>query len=675
TLSDPRARLNAAVSDRYRIERELGQGGMATVYLAEDLRHGRKVAVKVLRPELAAVIGADRFLQEIKLTAGLQHPHILPLHDSGAAHGVLFYVMPYVEGESLRDRLAREKQFEIEVAVEFAKQVASALDYAHRRGVIHRDIKPENILIHDQQALVADFGIALAVSSAGASRMTETGMSLGTPQYMSPEQAMGDRELDARSDIYSLGAMLYEMLTGDPPYTGSTAQAVVAKVITEKAPPVTAHRETVPGNVAAAIQKALAKLPADRFHSASDFAEALTNPGFATPLPTAAIEAGLVATRGWRRWIWPAIAAGFAGVAIWSLLRPGAEPVDPVARYGLLLPKEQAPNNHSWETFGLAPDGSWLAYVGPLATPGPGQEQIWLKPRDRFEATPLSGTGDGWSPTASPDGQWVAFISASQGGQVKKVPVIGGSPITLADSVQGSDWSALSWGDDDVITFVDRQSRLRRVPGSGGVSTVVWSPPASRFGGLPTPLPGGRGVLFMFCDAGCRQTQEVWVLDLRSGQARALIPGAARAWYTRLGQLVYVRRDGGAFAIPFDLGSLTTTGAAVPILEGIQVPAGVVPQFALTSRGTLLYFAGQGGGLDVSEAVWVGRDGRAVPVDTTWRFDGAGNAGWALSPDGKRLAIKLNTEAGSQIWVKQLDNGPVSRLTFDSAANLRPRWL
>src|SRR6267378_7437112 len=217
------ARLTTALADRYRIERELGHGGMATVYLARDVKHEREVALKVLRPELAAVLGAERFLHEIKVTAHLQHPHILPLHDSGEADSFLFYVMPYVEGETLRDKLRREKQLPMAEAIEITRAVASALDYAHRHGVIHRDIKPENILLHDGQALVADFGIALAVSAAaGGSRLTETGLSLGTPHYMSPEQAMGERALDARSDIYSLSAVLYEMLAGEPPYTGPT---------------------------------------------------------------------------------------------------------------------------------------------------------------------------------------------------------------------------------------------------------------------------------------------------------------------------------------------------------------------------------------------------------------------------------------------------------------------
>ena len=230
-------RLKTALADRYAIERELGAGGMATVYLAHDKKHDRNVALKVLRPELAAVIGAERFLAEIKTTANLQHPHILPLHDSGEVDGTVFYVMPFVEGESLRDRLNREKQLPVADAVRVATEVAGALDYAHRKGIIHRDIKPENILVHDGRALVADFGIALAAATTGGTRITETGMSLGTPHYMSPEQAMGEREIDARTDIYALGCVVYEMLTGEPPFDGPTAQAIVAKVMASEPEP------------------------------------------------------------------------------------------------------------------------------------------------------------------------------------------------------------------------------------------------------------------------------------------------------------------------------------------------------------------------------------------------------------------------------------------------------
>ena len=292
-MTDTIDRLKTALSDHYAIERELGQGGMATVYLAEDLKHHRKVAVKVLRPELGAVVGAERFLHEIQIAAKLNHPHILTLIDSGQADDsdgrgmprpFLYYVMPYVLGESLRDKLDREPQLAIDEAVAIAKAVAGALSYAHAQGVIHRDLKPGNILLHEGEAVLADFGIALALQASGGERLTETGLSLGTPLYMSPEQATADRPLDARSDIYSLGAVLYEMLGGEPPHTGATTPAIIAKLMTERPAPLRIVRDTVPEYVEAAVSRALAKLPADRFDTAQQFAEALGRPsGVMTP--------------------------------------------------------------------------------------------------------------------------------------------------------------------------------------------------------------------------------------------------------------------------------------------------------------------------------------------------------------------------------------------------------
>src|SRR5512138_42441 len=282
--------LQSALAGRYRVERELGAGGMATVYLARDLRHDRDVAIKVLHPELAAALGAERFLAEIKTTARLQHPHILPLLDSGDAGG-LYYVMPYVSGDTLRSRLDREGQLPVDEAVRIAREVADALAHAHAAGVVHRDIKPENILLQDGHARVADFGIALAIEQAGGTRLTQTGLSLGTPQYMAPEQAMGERTIDARADIYSLGCVLYEMLTGEPPFTGPTAQAIVARVMTDTPRPVSVQRRSVPAHIDAAVERALEKLPADRFSTATEFAAALVGTGAHHPIRRSAVGA------------------------------------------------------------------------------------------------------------------------------------------------------------------------------------------------------------------------------------------------------------------------------------------------------------------------------------------------------------------------------------------------
>src|SRR2546422_370495 len=272
------AQLRAALADRYALERELGRGGMATVYLARDLKHGRPVAIKVLRPEIAAALGPERFLREIEVAARLTHPHILPLHDSGQAAGFLYYVMPYIERESLRDRLEREGQLPLEEALRITREVASALSYAHSHDVVHRDIKPENILLSGGEAVVADFGIARAITQAGGRGLTETGIPVGTPAYMSPEQASGQSRIDGRADIYALGCTLYEMLAGDPPFLASTPQAVLARQSLDPVPRLHTVRQTVPSFVEQAITKALAKVPADRFATAAQFAEALTGP-------------------------------------------------------------------------------------------------------------------------------------------------------------------------------------------------------------------------------------------------------------------------------------------------------------------------------------------------------------------------------------------------------------
>src|SRR5881628_1706628 len=312
-MADQLARLKAALAERYALDRELGRGGMATVYLARDLRHGRLVAIKVLRPEIAAALGPERFLREIELAARLTHPHILPLHDSGQAGGFLYYVMPYIEGESLRERLAREGPLPLEDALRITREVASALSYAHNHDVVHRDIKPENILLSGGEAVVADFGIARAITQAAGTRLTETGIPVGTPAYMSPEQASGGGLVDGRSDIYSLGCVLYEMLVGEPPFTGPNAQVVIAKRFTDPVPSVRRLRDTIPPAIDGAVSKALGKAPADRFVTAAQFAEALTPSGAPSVRPrrsarrtlvagavTAAIGALVVVVMRWR---------------------------------------------------------------------------------------------------------------------------------------------------------------------------------------------------------------------------------------------------------------------------------------------------------------------------------------------------------------------------------------
>ncbi len=653
-------RLQAALASGYRLEREVGAGGMATVYLAHDIKHDRKVAIKVLRPELAAVIGAERFLREIKTIATLQHPHILGLIDSGEVNGTAYYVMPFVEGESLRDRLTHEKQLPVEDAVRIGSEVAAALDYAHRHGVIHRDIKPENILLHDGSALVADFGIALAVSAGGATRMTETGMSLGTPHYMSTEQAMGEREITARSDVYALGCVLFEMLSGEPPFTGPTAQAIIARVMTEEPRSLTLQRKSIPPHVEDAVVKALEKLPADRFATAAQFAEALSRPEATTTLRGAA-AAQRAASRP-RRWVTPApwgLALLAAGIAAWGWVgrSPAGGAIWQYVTFGDTT--QISPTNADLT---LSPDGRSLGFreAGPNG-------RLWLKRWDQLEPIAIPGTEGSGSPVFSPDGRWLAF---TLGGQLKKVPAGGGAAVILADSTAPPNYGIAWLADGSLIYVADRLDMLRRVTAAGQSGGVVMGDSTLRGFGLlnPAPLPGSRGVLFVACQSGCF-TSSLRVLDLRTGTQKRLLDNALAAWYLPTGHLLYVRRDGVALAAPFDVGRLEITGAAVPVLENIAI-TGISAMLTWSPAGTLAYLRGAAA-TGLTEAVRVGRDGKMTTIDTAW--SGPFTA-LALSDDGRRLAVSVGLGAASTgIWAKQLDRGPFTRLSFDGQ-DRRPAW-
>ncbi|HEX2721526.1 MAG TPA: serine/threonine-protein kinase, partial [Gemmatimonadaceae bacterium] len=313
-MSELDDRLQQVLAGRYAVEGEVGRGGMAIVYSARDLRHGRRVALKVLSPDLAQTLGHERFLREIEIAARLIHPHILPVLDSGAADGLLFYAMPFVEGESLRQRLDREKHLPVDHALELARQVAGALTFAHGHGIIHRDIKPENILLSGDAALVADFGIARAVTAAGGDRLTHSGIAIGTPTYMSPEQATGNQELDGRSDEYSLACVVYEMLAGEPPFSGPTIHAITARKLDHREAGVMLLRDSVPPSVGEAIHRALAPLAADRFATVAQFAEALRPPA-TTYSAIQRRNAGFRPSR-WERSLWFAAGAGLALIAV-----------------------------------------------------------------------------------------------------------------------------------------------------------------------------------------------------------------------------------------------------------------------------------------------------------------------------------------------------------------------
>ena len=658
------ARLSTALADRYRIERELGQGGMATVYLAHDLKHDRKVAIKVLRPELAAVIGAERFVVEIKTTAALQHPHILPLFDSGQADGFLYYVMPYIEGETLRAKLDREHQLGIEEAVRITAQVADALDYAHRHGVIHRDIKPENILLHDGRPMVADFGIALALSAAAGGRMTETGMSLGTPHYMSPEQATAEKEITGRSDIYSLGSVLYEMLTGNPPHVGATAQQIIMKIIAEPVQPVTAYRRSVPANVAAAVARAVEKLPADRFASAAEFAKALGDVAYHAPSlgPTGTVALVVPRERRWLGRASAAVAVVATCVAAWGWLRLRAAAHVPAAWEYISL-GDSLEVSPLAPGLALSPDGTTLVFKDNMVN-----GRLWAKRDGALEPTAIPGTERANDPIFSPDGEWVAFVADQK---LEKVKLASGAIVVLADSAAGG-FGGAAWLDDGTIVYVSVDlAQLRRIPASGGVSTTLLANTGLQGQGFghPTPLPGGRGVLFESCTSGC-VTMTLRVLDLRTGEQKVLAQEAGQAWYLPGGHLLYSRRDGVIMAAPFDLRRLELTGPAVPVLRGVQFFFGFA-QFAWSPSGRVVYSTVTGGQNGEWTLVRATRNGALTVIDPS---QSGFYTSFALSPDGHRMAIGVGAGSGSlNIWVKQLDHGPLQRLTF-GGADRRPVW-
>ena len=666
-MTDPQSRLAAALTDRYRIERELGQGGMATVYLAHDLRHEREVAIKVLHPDLGAVLGSERFLSEIKTTARLQHPHILPLLDSGAADGLLYYVMPYVRGETLRSCLARDRQLPIEDALRIAREVADALGAAHALGIIHRDIKPENILLQGGHALVADFGIALAVQHAGGARMTQTGLSLGTPQYMSPEQAMGERAVDARSDIYALGAVTYEMLTGDPPFTGTTVQAIIAKALTERPVPPSTVRDTVPPGVEQAVLRALAKLPADRFANAAEFVAALRadapltgamtrsrggadqSRAFATPRLRAAV-AGLVA---------------LAAVGGWLLGRStGRAPATAMSATRFVL--DQKPGERTpviiGKVFTLSPDGSTMVYV---ATMGGRAQQLYRRRFDELESLAIPGTAGATDPAFSPDGKWLAFFT---GARLVKLPLEGGTPIELA-SVPGATSRGLAWAGNGQIVFATNASTtLFVVSQDGGRVRELFKARGSSGLRWPVALVDPDAVLFSSFSA-VGDSVYVFAGSLKDGSAVQVNDEAYHPLGVLDGKLVYVARNGDVMAAPFDARAKVTTGPGLRVASAVQMSIGTGLAIATLSHGGDLLYRD---GATASQLLYGDAKGNTrTAVPDTMGFQSP-----RFSPDGRKVVVSVESSNRRTIWMLDRGSGILSKFAGDEVATTRdrPEW-
>ena len=726
------AGLAAALADRYRLERELGAGGMATVYLAHDLRHDRRVAVKVLRPELAAVIGAERFLAEIRTTANLQHPHILPLFDSGhlllaadptdptvpTALTVLFYVMPFIEGESLRDRLDRETQLPIGDALRIATEIAAALDYAHRHGVIHRDVKPENVLLHDGSALVADFGIALAASKAGGSRMTETGMSLGTPHYMSPEQAMGQREITPRSDVYALGAVTYEMLLGEPPFTGPTAQSIVAKVMTEKPASLVSRRERIPPQVEDAVLTALEKLPADRFASAAEFAAALKG-GSATVAPRESVGRKSEAAVAPRQRIRPALALatlGLIAAAYWLGGRTGGAAAPPLS-FGRSVKVTWDPGMEILPA--ISPDGRSVAYASGTTL----GMRIFVRTVSGGRSIPLTDdtTGVQSHPSWSPDGTRILFLA---GGGAFSAPAAGGParpelppgrPTAIISATWSPDGSTIAYviGDSLFLRAEDGASRaLARIVEPTG---CTWSPDGTliactsgnalsqivgnAFGNIspsgivlcrvsdgslaevsdsrslnqaPVWSPDGRWVFFISNRHGPRDiyAQHLSRAGRPAGDPLRLTTGLDA-------HTISLSRDGMRLAYATlttesNIWSLALTGR-LPVSEAgaVKVTRGAqsTEHASISADGKWLYYDSDlGGNMDIY------RMPLATGVPERLTTDPADDFAPEPSPDGREIAFHSWRGGSRDIYVMPLDGGPVQRVTSTPLQEATPVW-
>jgi hypothetical protein len=650
----PPAPLAAALAGRYRVQRPLGAGGMATVYLATDVRHDRQVALKVLRPELAAVLGAQRFLNEVRITARLEHPHIVTLIDSGESNGFLWYVLPYIRGESLRDRLVRERQLGVDESLAITRQVAAALEYAHRQGVVHRDIKPENILLHEGEAMLADFGIALAVKEAGGNRLTETGLSLGTPQYMSPEQATGDRGLDARSDVYSLAAVLYEMLAGEPPHTGPTVQAVIAKLMTERPTRLRTVRDSVPEGVDVAVAKALAKVPADRYASAGEFSGALV----AGAAPEERGARGHAAARRWRNVVIGAGLAALAAALAVTIVRRPAPPaiVQPERVQVTFTGNARFPS--------LSADGRRVAYSTRKCTDdGRCTEDLVVQDvGGAGSATVLSGWAGIWTTQWTSDGRYLlveGWPALDRKRGMFGVPSLGGEPRDL-----GCCQGALVVGGDTVLMNSG-------APGDSVVKlTWVSVSDGTVYDSLITPAPAGAAWAWSLAEGGLlavvrgsARGVSIVVMD-RSGRALDSVPLDARRWNglnvrgeSRKFLLAMQRANEGGGSSDLIAYDVSDNGRIKP------KPDTLLRQFdseawSLSRGGLLAYAYGP-----VSYDVWMFRREAAGSLRFTQQRLGGGTAltHASINPQGNMIAIRRDVMLGGrrlrQISVLPADGG------------------
>ncbi len=658
---EPFEQLKLSLSDRYHLERKIGSGGMADVYLAHDVRHNRKVAIKVMHRELALRIGVDRFLREIETTAKLQHPHILPLFDSGRVEGTVFYVMPYVEGESLRGRLRRETQLPVADALRIASEIASGLGYAHRHGIVHRDIKPDNVLFVDGQAVVADFGLALPHSTDDMpTRMTKAGVSVGTPHYMSPEQAGGQPDVDARTDIYALGVVVYEMLAGEPPFTGATVQSIFKKVMSEDPRPLNEHRRSIPLYVDGAVAKALEKLPADRWQTVSQFVDALNASGMHPRARKSRASRGNALP-----WL---VAAGLAIVLGWVGLRgagresPSAGPV----RFAVAFDRGMEPS--FTPIVRLSADGRVMVVSAMVNR----REEVLRHTLDQLGMQVIQGAGQGDQgtgnsrPFLSPDGKWVAYARQKR---LWKVPTEGGTAIDLARA----DWAGGSWGKNGKLVYTQTyNSGLWMVSEGGGDERMITKPDSTtdELGHWwPQILPDGEHIIFTAYRSPFERAT-IEVVTIATGERKVLLTGGLYGFYVPTGHLLYAVGET-IRAVPFDVKRLELTGDPLPVVDGVAMNlTDGAAAFDVSENGTLAYLPVDSY-IKETSLVLVGRNGSETPaLPHSDRYNNP-----RLAPDGSRISVDIwSANSMGDVWVFEVGRSGGTRITAEGGRDFGAEW-
>jgi serine/threonine-protein kinase len=661
------AGLAAALAERYRLIRPLGEGGMAMVYLADDLRHGRQVALKLLKPELAAAIGPARFAAEIRVTATLQHPHLLPLFDSGEAVGQLFYVMPFVAGETLRARLAREGQLPLGETVRLTRALAGALAYAHANGIVHRDLKPDNVLLQGGEPVIADFGIALAVANAGGERLTQTGIAVGTPRYMAPEQATGERVIDARADLFALGVMLYEMLSGEAPFTGPSAQAILGRMLTEAPRSLRVVRPSLPPALEALTLRLLAPLPADRFQRAEEVVRAFDALGDG-------LESGgrpLVTVRRRGRPVWLA-AAGLLGVTLGAAVGvAGARWVgtptvrDPVStRFVVTFPDSiQASPTTPWPG-AISPDGRMIVFSASR----PGQpRQLWLRGMDGLDLRPIPNTRHAAQPLFSPDGEWLAFED-TDAQFLEKVRLADGTRVRIAKAgtVNGADWTP---GNEIILGAEQGFRGLTRVDANGGrLRELTRSASADHL--WPIVAPDGRTIAFVIYADGLENAR-LALTSLEDGEVTDLGIRGIRPLGVLEEHLVYVRSDGMVMAVPIDLEARTARGAPREVYGPIYVPTAFNgnADVVLGKGGDLLELRGSA----KTMLGWADGAGQFRRISRQAKDYGFPFGQPRLSPDQRSVAVTVSEEGLTSISVIDVASGVETPVT--AGRGWGPEWM